>query len=240
MISLARALRTHLGADCAIAYRKQFSNFNNEKVLNAISREFEIYDYRSIKFLNRYASRSNFDIFYAQKAGDFDGVWLPDLHNFIHVVFQSSDVHGDSYAYISKWLADEMSTRTPMNKFLASRKSDFRLFRSMRKSSDLEYTWRRNPFSDGFRARRRQERSKPNSYLPYPVDLPSPESSLRQKLRIPEEAIVLGSLSARGSFDIPWVRAWLPDFLARQNNFFFWLLISILGSAIRGLSGWRL
>jgi len=48
------------------------------------------------------------NIFYNQKAGNFDGKLVPNIKNAVHSVFQFYQPHGDVYAYISKWLANQM------------------------------------------------------------------------------------------------------------------------------------
>jgi glycosyltransferase involved in cell wall biosynthesis len=50
----------------------------------------------------------NVNIFYNQKAGNFDGKLVPNIKNAVHSVFQFYQPHGDVYAYISKWLANQM------------------------------------------------------------------------------------------------------------------------------------
>lgn len=47
------------------------------------------------------------DIYYI-KAGDNDGKILNGYKNHIHSVFQHKDIHGDTYNYVSEWLAEKM------------------------------------------------------------------------------------------------------------------------------------
>jgi hypothetical protein len=53
------------------------------------------------------------DHFYSLKYGFNDGQFHPDAKNLVHVVFPSYEPHGDIYAYVSKWLAENHGNGSP-------------------------------------------------------------------------------------------------------------------------------
>jgi hypothetical protein len=44
-------------------------------------------------------------LFIGFKAGLYDGKLVKNVKNLVHSVFKHNDVHGEVYAYISKWLS---------------------------------------------------------------------------------------------------------------------------------------
>jgi hypothetical protein len=57
--------------------------------------------------------------------------------------------------------------------------------------------------------------------VPYIVDLPSVSDDLREKLKIPGDAIVIGRHGGYGTFDIPMTHAAIIDFLKTNTNTYF-------------------
>jgi hypothetical protein len=53
------------------------------------------------------------DYFYSLKYGFNDGNLHPEARNLVHAVFPSYDLHGDVYAYVSKWLAESHGKGQP-------------------------------------------------------------------------------------------------------------------------------
>lgn len=107
-----------LGNESVIAY----SSFNPKgidtgsapAVVEHFSKKFQLIQYDSNEHLNQIAAAHDFC--YSQRAGlrtDMTGqIKLPivDSTRFgVHSVFQYHDPHGDVYAYISEWLADNVS-----------------------------------------------------------------------------------------------------------------------------------
>ena len=56
----------------------------------------------------------NFDFSYYLKSGENDKKLIDGMTNYVHVVFQNYDPHGDKYAFVSKWLAEEMQSKHPL------------------------------------------------------------------------------------------------------------------------------
>jgi hypothetical protein len=69
---------------------------------------FEVFLYNDFSECSNFAKEKNIEYIYYVKAGDRDGRIIPGSKSCIHAVFQHKDVHGDSYMYISKWLAEKM------------------------------------------------------------------------------------------------------------------------------------
>lgn len=99
--------------DKTIAYRKDFGNEAN--VINNFSKKFNVYSTDG-KNLNQIIKNNQIDVAYFIIGGGKTPITTQeyDCKTAIHAVFQSKDVHGDSYAYISKWLSEKMSNgKTP-------------------------------------------------------------------------------------------------------------------------------
>jgi glycosyltransferase involved in cell wall biosynthesis len=87
-----------------------FSDKNSD--LTAYSKfkmQFEILLYENFQQTFNWVDRYGVDAVYYIKAGNNDGRIVPNAKNLIHTVFQVKQPHGDTYAYVSKWLADHMS-----------------------------------------------------------------------------------------------------------------------------------
>ena len=96
----------NLGHDVSFAYDLS-RHENSNKAINFLKKDFRLLPY--IDFHSFAKKNGNlFDYVYYPKAGDNDGKLFPNTKNYIHVVFQCYEPHGDKYAYISKWLADTM------------------------------------------------------------------------------------------------------------------------------------
>jgi hypothetical protein len=56
----------------------------------------------------KWIDQHQIDVLYNQKAGQYDGKLVPNAKNVVHSVFQFYQPHGEVYAYISEWLANQM------------------------------------------------------------------------------------------------------------------------------------
>ena len=85
------------------------SNANADlTALEKFKSRFEVFLYNDFAECTNFAKQKNIEYVYYVKAGDRDGRIIPGCKSCIHAVFQHKDVHGDSYMYISKWLAEKM------------------------------------------------------------------------------------------------------------------------------------
>jgi hypothetical protein len=64
----------------------------------------------------------------------------------------------------------------------------------------------------------------PGSYVPYMVDMPSPKISYRSKLKIPEDAIVIGRHGGYTEFDLQFVHRAINDITAERKDIYFLLM----------------
>lgn len=70
---------------------------------------FPIFHYDGPADLERAIGRTKSDVFYCLKGGFNDGISTKSIKMCVHCVFRHTDFHGDVYAYISNWLAAEMT-----------------------------------------------------------------------------------------------------------------------------------
>ena len=85
------------------------SNANAElATLKKFQNKFEVFLYKNFEECYQFVKDKGIEYVYYIKAGDNDGKVIHGVKNAIHAVFQNKDVHGDSYAYVSKWLAEQM------------------------------------------------------------------------------------------------------------------------------------
>lgn len=85
--------------------------------LNPGNRSSAISHYKKMFNLEHYVNFNQYSIsvskridwVYFSKKGLNDGLLIPSVKNAIHVMFNVYQPHGDTYAYVSKWLADASS-----------------------------------------------------------------------------------------------------------------------------------
>lgn len=108
-----------LAYNAALGYEKDMGS--EMEVLNELAKEFTIVGYN--RDLEKWIDEHKIDTAYFIKAGNIDGELPPNPANkklkfptncrtAVHAVFQFYEPHGDRYAYISKWLSEEMSQGT--------------------------------------------------------------------------------------------------------------------------------
>lgn len=118
ILDYARYNQEILGNESAIVYDqsnpKGLDVGSHESVIEKLSRLFPIYSYSTEDELNKLAER--FDFCYSQRAGLLNdhltkkkNPLVTSTRFGVHCVFQWYDPHGDVYAYISEWLAKEVS-----------------------------------------------------------------------------------------------------------------------------------
>ena len=72
--------------------------------------QFDVHLYDNFSEVINWVDKYNVDAVYYQKAGHYDGKLVPNARNLVHTVFQYNQPHGEVYAYISKWLANHVSS----------------------------------------------------------------------------------------------------------------------------------
>ena len=107
----ARYNQEILGNESVIAYCKtlgQEKDMGNEPaVIEALEKKYNVIGYRAGNLENKIDSE-RIDLAYFIDSGQRKDLPM-NCKTAVHAVFQFNDPHGDRYAYISKWLSDEMS-----------------------------------------------------------------------------------------------------------------------------------
>ena len=108
----ARYNQLILGNESIIAYCKtngEGKDMGNERsVIEALEKEFKVVGYREGSLESK-IDENKIDLTYMISAGHRQ-VLPTNCKTAVHAVFQFNEPHGDRYAYISKWLSDEMSS----------------------------------------------------------------------------------------------------------------------------------
>lgn len=73
------------------------------------SKRFPLMPYSSREELDEILRREKAALLYTIKAGFDDGLRVTSCPNLVHAVFPHFEPHGDVYAYVSKWLSNEMT-----------------------------------------------------------------------------------------------------------------------------------
>ena len=80
-------------------------------VFQKFQHEFQLVPYDQFSDIQVMPELGQIDAMYLIKSGERDGYMLPGVPNLMHAVFPQNikEMHGDIYAYVSKWLSDECS-----------------------------------------------------------------------------------------------------------------------------------
>lgn len=99
-----------LGNESIVFYDRR-SELVQPSVFQKFKNEFNLIPYDQFSELNPMADRGIIDAMYLIKSGERDDYVLPGVPNLIHAVFPQKvdEMHGDIYAYVSKWLSEECS-----------------------------------------------------------------------------------------------------------------------------------
>lgn len=107
----ARYNQEVLGNESIIAYNNSLGYEKDmgseQKVVDELKKQFNVIGYREGD-LEGVIDKEKADFAYFIRAGRSEP--LPkNIKTGVHAVFQFNDPHGDKYAYVSKWLSEEMS-----------------------------------------------------------------------------------------------------------------------------------
>lgn len=98
----------YLGNESVIIYDKTCKT-NHPLGIEKFKSRFEVLEYTDFKEVESLIKKNNIDLLYAIKNGNIDGVESPECKTAVHSVFKHYEPHGDVYAYVSEWLAQEMT-----------------------------------------------------------------------------------------------------------------------------------
>lgn len=97
-----------LGNESVIAYDRNCKT-NHALGIEKFKNRFQVLAYDDFSEVDQFISRNSIDLMYAIKNGNTDGVFSKECKTAVHAVFKYYEPHGDVYAYVSEWLADEMT-----------------------------------------------------------------------------------------------------------------------------------
>lgn len=119
-----------LGNESVIAYDRNCKT-NHPEGIKKFKKRFEVLAYDDFSEVENFIQKQQIDLLYAIKNGDVDGIVSKECKTAVHAVFKYFEPHGDVYAYVSEWLAHEMTAgKSPfvphMVNFTASSDQDLR------------------------------------------------------------------------------------------------------------------
>lgn len=85
------------------------SKHNFEPAIDKFKKKFKVIAYDDSKKLEKIVDQEKASLFYAIKAGRKDGIEVSNCKTVVHAVFKHYEPHGSVYAYVSKWLSEEMT-----------------------------------------------------------------------------------------------------------------------------------
>ncbi len=98
----------YLGNESLIIYDKNCKT-NHPAGIEKFKNRFQVFAYEDFSEVDAIIKKNQVDLFYAIKNGDKDGIETKECKTAIHSVFKHYEPHGDVYAYVSEWLALEMT-----------------------------------------------------------------------------------------------------------------------------------
>jgi len=99
-----------LGNESIIFYDRR-SEQTQPSVFQKFRQEFRLIPYEQFDAIQSMTELGLIEAMYLIKSGERDNYVLPGIPNLIHAVFPQKihEMHGDIYAYVSKWLSNECS-----------------------------------------------------------------------------------------------------------------------------------
>ena len=98
----------YLDNESIILYNKNNEN-NLDSAIERFQKEFKVIGYENTNELEEIVVKEKVDLFYAIKSGTLDNIVVKNCKMAVHAVFKNYQPHGDVYAYVSEWLAKEMT-----------------------------------------------------------------------------------------------------------------------------------
>lgn len=159
------------GNESVIMHNKANKN-NHAPAVERFKKRFKVIGYDDISQIEGLVKQENANLFYAIKQGKKDGVEVSCCKTAIHTVFKVNEPHGDVYAYVSKWLAEEMT------------------------GGELPY-------------------------VPHMIYVEPNNTSLREELGIPKDAVVFGRHGGSDTFDIPFAKKAVKEIARKRKDIYF-------------------
>lgn len=107
LFDYAEQNRKLLGHESVVLYDQTFTG-NNAKVVEKFKVEFDLIPCNNFADADQHISAERCDLLYVIKAGKRDELVSKAVPTMVHSVFATTvrQLHGASYAYVSKWLSD--------------------------------------------------------------------------------------------------------------------------------------
>ena len=189
---LGLALKT-LGHEVVITYPKYAVN-NRTDVQKNFNLEFELKPYSSFKQNDKWV-RANIDFAYFLKIDGLDGLEYRGIFNAVHTVFPEYLPHGNSYTYISKWLAEE-SRRLASKRLRLIRRGYISSVKGCKNATAFDF-------------------------VPHIVNMPPANSSYRRVIGVPNDAFLIIRYGGFSEFNVPWVKKTLVEELHANKSWYF-------------------
>ncbi len=104
----ARYNESILGNESIIACKS--TSVINPLVQEKFERMFKVFYYHDNEMLWDIIKKNKIDIFYTIKEGRNDGLFTEECKTCVHTVFMHNEPHGHVYAYVSRWLSNQMTS----------------------------------------------------------------------------------------------------------------------------------
>ncbi len=98
----------YLGNESIIIYNKTLPT-NHHEGIKKFENRFKVIAYENPIEIQKHLKENQIDLFYMIKNGEVDGIDTDYCKTAVHAVFKHYEPHGDTYAYVSNWLAKEMT-----------------------------------------------------------------------------------------------------------------------------------
>jgi len=108
MLDYARLNRSALENESVLCLPDR-PEFTANPLLKKWQEEFSVILYRDKNDLKRGLQNEGAEFVYLTKPGPWDGFLVPGVKNCVHAQFLCDEFHGDSYAYLSSWMARMMT-----------------------------------------------------------------------------------------------------------------------------------
>ncbi|MEE3663325.1 hypothetical protein V2I52_15505 [Brenneria sp. g21c3] len=108
MFHYAYENKNTLKNESIILYNKNSPN-NFLPTIDLFKKHFEVYSYTHHEQIDKIIKETQSDILYVINSGEKSNIISEKIKTVIHAVFKHHEPHGDVYAYVSKWLSDEMT-----------------------------------------------------------------------------------------------------------------------------------
>ena len=103
--------QSFLQNESVIFYKKWLQS--EPSVISKFGKQFKLLAYEDLNHLARLADQEQLDLLYFIKSGERDGDLIENVPCAIHAVFPTkpAEFHGDKFAFVSQWLAQEYSNQ---------------------------------------------------------------------------------------------------------------------------------